>query len=47
MGRLLFMSTILVMLVGLASYTVIFKPEGSSFAPTSKRAYGHGGDFRN
>jgi hypothetical protein len=47
MVRNLILGTVFVLLVGLAGYTVLFKPEGSNFGPSSKKSYGHGGNFRN
>ena len=47
MVRNLILGTVFVLLVVLAGYTVLFKPDGSNFGPSSKRTYGHGGNFRN
>ena len=47
MGKIIAFGVMFVLLVGLLGYTVIVNPENVSFAPDSKRSFGHKGNFKN
>ena len=47
MGKIIAFGIMFVLLVGLLGYTVLFNPESVSFAPASKRNFGHRGNFKN
>ena len=47
MGKIIAFGVMFVLLVGLLTYTVVFNPDSVSFAPDSKRSFGHRGNFSN